>query len=179
MRSPETGGGGRKSQGGEDRIGRSPRQAQQTELSINDRFKERFLTLFGDSPESRDATSTLLWWTNELSQHGKAFSLLILSEPSQLDRRYTLLRFGSLVDRCDRLEVQVGKWGTEGLQGRLDTHLIFPADYFDRVAVTDGTVVFTGSRSTMELDVFKYGRINIQPKNLGLLKVSCGFSDFI
>ena len=123
--------------------------------------------MFGDSPESQHAASTLLQRTSELSQHKKTFDLLILSEPDPsgyLTRRYTLLRFGSLLDRSDRLEVQVGRWGTPEHSGQLDTHLIFPADYFDRVAVADGTVVFTGSNSKMELDVFKDGNIGVGPK---------------
>lgn len=166
MRGPETGGGA-ESRGGEGRIGWSPRQASQTELSIDDKFMRRFLALFGDSPESRQAASTLLQRTNELSQHRETFDLLILSEPDSsgyLTRRYTLLRFGSLLDRSDRLEVQVGRWGTPEHSGQLDTHLIFPVDYFDRVAVADGTVVFTGSNSKMELDVFNDGKIGVRPK---------------
>lgn len=149
-------------------------QGGEEELPINDRFTERFLALFGDSPESRHAALILLQRTSELSQHGKVFDLLILSKPSYLTRRYSLLRFGSLLDSSDRLEVQVGRWGTEESGGRLDTHLIFPADYFDRVAVgereiqnlvqADGTVVFTGSNSKMELDIFKDGIIGVRPK---------------
>jgi len=159
----EGGIGGLESGRREGGVGWGSQKAVQSELSINDRFTERFLFLFGDCQETQRAASTLIALAQEISQHEAVFELLLLSQPvSHLSRRCTRLRFGGLEYP---VVVQVGRWGEKGA-GELDVSVRFAGGEIDRVRVDEKSdrnkrVLFTGSHSSTELDILEDGSISV------------------